>query len=592
MRQTRAVLYPQANEFRAATRLPDFWEIRFDPDDTGEDEGWTAGFDEGRLVAVPASWNDLFEDGRDDLGPAWYQVTFRSGGPMPGRTHCLRFDSVSYDARVWLNGQAVGGHRGAHLPFECPVDAVLRPGPNTLVVRVDGRLDRSTVPGAPPVPPGGTGTPEGSMLARMAGFMRSRPAANFDFFPYAGIQRPVYLEGRPADGVAGLVVDTDMHGEARVRVATVGNVDAVRLDITGESVGCEVPVDGDAAEATLQVADVELWGVGEPNLYTLVVEAMVGGSVVDVYRTEIGFRSIEIDDAVLKLNGNPLEIRGFGRHEDFPVHGRGYDPAVMIKDYSLLRWVGANSFRTSHYPYCEEQLQLADRIGVLVISEAPAVSFRFDDDDELDARLDQWRRDLDALVARDRNHPSVIMWSVGNEPLDREGDESVVAEMIDRVKALDPTRPVSIDSPMSHRDEAFESSDIVCLHEYPGWYSDQGDLAVGLAHTRRKVESLARQGKPIIITEIGADTIAGHHAQPAEMFSEEYQAELVELVLDLVDDLDALIGVHWWNLCDFKTGQGVLRPKGLNHKGLFTRDRRPKMAAHALRRRWTEETSP
>ena len=84
-------------------------------------------------------------------------------------------------------------------------------------------------------------------------------------------------------------------------------------------------------------------------------------------------------------------------------------------------------------------------------------------------------------------------------------------------------------------------------------------------------------------------TIAGHHALPAEMFSEEYQVELVERVSDLVGRVPGLVGVQWWNLCDFKTGQGVMRPKALNHKGLFTRERRPKAAAHALRRRWTAD---
>ncbi|MGI9614249.1 MAG: sugar-binding domain-containing protein, partial [Acidimicrobiales bacterium] len=152
------MLYPQANQFRMATRFPDFWEFRLDPEDAGLADGWSAGFDGGRPIAVPASWNDLFEDGRDVLGPAWYQVAFRSGGGRPGWEQVIRFDSVSYQADVWLNGDPVGGHRGAHLPFECPIDAGLREGENRLVVRVDGRLDRTTVPGGPQAKPGGTGT--------------------------------------------------------------------------------------------------------------------------------------------------------------------------------------------------------------------------------------------------------------------------------------------------------------------------------------------------------------------------------------------------------------------------------------------------
>ena len=99
------------------------------------------------------------------------------------------------------------------------------------------------------------------------------------------------------------------------------------------------------------------------------------------------------------------------------MHGRGLNVPLIVKDYSLLKWIGANSYRTSHYPYSEEQMMLADREGILVIDEIPAVGLMFEDGEEnIQTRLDLCKQQMKELVARDKNHPSVIMWSVANEP--------------------------------------------------------------------------------------------------------------------------------------------------------------------------------
>jgi beta-glucuronidase len=119
-----------------------------------------------------------------------------------------------------------------------------------------------------------------------------------------------------------------------------------------------------------------------------------------------------------------------------------------------------------------------------------------------------------------------------------------------------------------------------------------GQLQKGLDALDADVEAVhARFPKPFILTEFGADTIPGMHAQPPEMFSEEYQAELIDAYLDLLSRKEFVVGAHVWNLCDFKTGQAIHRMGGINMKGVFTRDRRPKLAAHLLRKRWnrTEE---
>src|SRR5690606_21552764 len=170
------------------------------------------------------------------------------------------------------------------------------------------------------------------------------------------------------------------------------------------------------------------------------VELVQNGSVVDRYSLPIGIRTIAIEGDQLLLNGQPIYLRGFGRHEDFPITGRGLLPAVIVKDYALMKWIGANSFRTTHYPYSEEMMMLADRLGFLVIDETPAVGLFFAEEG-LDRRLALCRQYTQELIARDKNHPSVIMWSLANEPHSRRpAAKPFFRELYDLARELDPTR--------------------------------------------------------------------------------------------------------------------------------------------------------
>jgi len=134
---------------------------------------------------------------------------------------------------------------------------------------------------------------------------------------------------------------------------------------------------------------------------------------------------------------------------------------------------------------------------------------------------------------------------------------------------------------------AFEFCDVVCLNRYFGWYSQSGQLEQACALLSAELDALyAQYHKPVVLTEFGADTLPGWHAQPPEMFSEEYQAEMLARYLEVLKGKPFVVGQHVWNLCDFKTGQAVHRMGGVNWKGVFTRERRPKLAAHRLREIW------
>jgi beta-glucuronidase len=284
-------------------------------------------------------------------------------------------------------------------------------------------------------------------------------------------------------------------------------------------------------------------------------------------------------------------LHGFCKHEDFPVTGRGLVPAVIVKDYDLLRWIGANSFRTSHYPYSDEMMALADRLGFLVIDETPAVGLFFDPNG-LDKRQKLCEQYIQELIERDKNHPSVIMWSLANEPhSDHPEAAKSFRALFDLAKKLDQTRPVTLVSMLGVKEEAFEFLDVMCLNRYYGWYSQSGDLDAGLMELSKELDQLHdRYPKPVILSEFGADALSGWHALPPEMFSEEYQAEFLTRYIELTNTKAYVVGQHVWNMCDFKTSQAVFRVGAMNLKGVFTRDRRPKLAAYKLREMWHAPT--
>ncbi|MBN1967473.1 MAG: beta-galactosidase, partial [Anaerolineae bacterium] len=154
-------------------------------------------------------------------------------------------------------------------------------------------------------------------------------------------------------------------------------------------------------------------------------------------------------------------------------------------------------------------------------------------------------------------------------------------------RALDPTRPVTLVSLEGATEESFAFVDVVCLNRYHGWYSFPGQLNAGVQRLEQEIDLIHRlYPKPFILSEFGTDTIPGHHAQPPEMFSEEYQAEFLARYIALLESRSFVVGQHIWNLCDFKTGQAVQRMGAFNYKGVFTRDRRPKLAAHRVRELW------
>jgi beta-glucuronidase len=586
-------LFPQQNDLRNTLNLSGIWKFKKDSLGVGEKEGWYNGLKDARSIAVPGSWNEQFDDLRDYLDLAWYETESFVPSGWKGQHIFIRVGSANYMAKVWINGIPVGQHEGGHLPFAFEITPLVKwNAQNRITIAIENVLKPTRVP---------TGG------ATAASLMTSFPKANFDFFPYAGLNRAVWLYSLPAQAsIRDITLKTSFQettGNIEVEIQTTGKALLGFVVVTGNNqrVEQEVTFRQGAAKATISLPQVRLWSPEDPFLYQ--VEVILGSKskAIDRYTLEAGVRTVSVDDKHILLNGKPVYLKGFGKHEDFPVFGRGTAYPVMVKDYSLMRWIGANSFRTSHYPYDEEYMNMADREGFLVIDETPAVGLYFHGDTaSLNARQAICKQYISELIHRDKNHPSVIMWSIANEPFppgisqtsgeSRKSDDHAIpalTELFSLAKKQDPTRPATLVGVMGGPVEWLAFSDVVCVNRYWGWYTNPGEIKAGAAMLDRELDMIYQKtGKPIILTEFGADTYPGMHAEQPEMFTEEYQTAFIKAYLDVLDKKDYVTGAHVWAFADFKTGQGTVRFGGMNYKGVFTRDRKPKMAAHFLRSRW------
>jgi beta-glucuronidase len=589
------LLRPQRNAHREVLDTSGLWRFQLDPREEGEAQGWFRVLPASRMIAVPCSWNDLFDDARDYLGLAWYLTEMWVPSGWRGQRVFLRVGSANYAAKVWVNGVVVAEHFGGHLPFVADISAQLTwDRPNVIAITVENKQLLGRVPPGP-----------GSGGGGVAGVLGGYPATTYDFFPYAGLHRQVMLYSVPAAAhIEDVTVVTTIEGSdgvVNVSVDASGGYSGggrARLN----DIEADLEFRAGSAEATFRVPSARFWAPQDPHLYPLTVTLTDGQRSTDAYSLDIGIRTVAVRGGQLLLNGQPIKLTGFGKHEDFPLSGRGLNLPMWVRDYELLRWVGANSYRTTHYPYAEEAMELADRLGVLVINEIPAVGLNFEDPAEATAaRLAQAKQQLRELVARDKNHPSTIMWVVANEPMGGpllgagppvpaavEAGMGFFREMYDEARRLDPTRPVTLVGVQGGPLDWHGIFDVVAINRYYGWYTHGGLLDEGAQVLARELDELhARFGKPIVMTEFGTDTIPGTHAQPPEMWTEEYQVEFLRRYLDVAAARPFVAGMQMWNFADFKTGQGTSRAAGMNFKGVFTRDRRPKAAAHFLRTRWT-----
>ncbi|XP_061596101.1 beta-glucuronidase [Cololabis saira] len=594
------MLFPRESASREVKRLDGLWVFRADRSpnrNQGFDQAWYKSrlAETGPVIdmPVPASYNDITQDPtlRDFVGWVWYErevVVPTRWITDKGTRVVLRVGSAHYHSVVWLNGVKVTEHEGGHLPFEAEIGSFLRKEPAMpcrITIAVNNTLTLQTLPpGTIQFMNDRTRYPEGFFVQNI----------NFDFFNYAGIHRPVLLYTTPKAYVDDITVVTDFldnTGLVKYKVSVQGTA-AVKVTLMDKQGHCVASSNGSSGQ--LKVVDVKLWWPflmheNPGYLYSLEVRLSSADENEDVYTLPVGIRTISVTSTQFLINNKPFYFHGVNKHEDSDIRGKGFDWPLIVKDFNLLKWLGANSFRTSHYPYAEEILQMCDRHGIVVIDECPGVGIK-DIRSFGNASLAHHLVVMDELVGRDKNHPSVVMWSVANEPAaEMPPAEVYFKTLIAHTKALDPTRPVTYITDSNYaRDKGAPYVDVICVNSYFSWYHDPGHLEVIPIQLNTQFENwYGKYKKPIIQSEYGADAVSGVHSDPPMMFTEEYQKLVLQSYHSVFDQKrkQYVIGELIWNFADFMTVQGITRVVG-NKKGVFTRQRQPKEAAFILKERY------
>ncbi len=566
------MLYPMTNQHRTVIKLDGLWKMNRVADDY-EPKNPLQSF---LWMAVPASYQNLVTDPviRNHVGLICYEKSIQVPQDIKSNEIHLRIGAAPHQVKVYMDGCFIGSHQGGYLPFDLIIDnRFIKEEDIRLSIVIDNRATFETLP-------------IGEVITNNG---KKEQLTYFDFANDSGIHRSVMLYSIPINGIEDIILQT-RHDEKRayVHYHVISKEPCQRIIIKDQE-GLVVGV-GSGHQGMIQIQHPHLWEIGHGYLYTFRVE-----TEHDLYEESFGIRTVQIKDDQLIFNGKSIYLKGFGMHEDHLIIGKGHSTAHALRDFNLLKWIHANSFRTSHYPYDEEMYRLADLYGIVIINEVPAVGLNFWSnrpvfvEGTVDHKtLEVHKNQLTELVKRDKNHPSVIMYSVANEANTHESGAVPYFEAVfQHIRTLTDLPIMIVEWVGASTNQVAQMADVIGLNRYIGWYTDLEDLNVipeklkkDLMHYHEKFH------KPIMLTEFGADTIAGLHTLPAQVFSEEYQLEFIKTYVHTLKELPFVIGEHVWNFADFMTKPGLTRMNG-NKKGVFTRDRQPKMVAHWLKDYWT-----
>jgi beta-glucuronidase len=516
-------------------------------------------FRKSSVLQVPGDWNTQRESLFFYEGPLWYQKNF-SYERKPGTRVFIHVGAANYRSQVWLNGKKVCEHEGGFTPFDCEVGEVLNEGENYVVIAVDN--------------------------TRLADGI---PTQQTDWWNYGGLTREVLLVEVPEQ----FIDDFDLHlkrGSQNIIEGWVhiegGLPDAqitVRIPELNVAETGKVGVDG-RATFSFEARELERWSPDHPRLYRVHLRA---GQ--DDLEDEMGFRTIEVRGTEILLNGSPVFLRGVSIHAEAPYRtGRACNDEDMRILLGWVRELGGNFVRLAHYPHDERMTRLADRMGMLVWSEIPvywAVEFG---NPLVLAKAEQ---QLQAMIRRDRDKASVVLWSVANEtpmtPVRIEFLKTLVAQ----TREQDPTRLVTaallvraegrtriIDDPLG------EALDVIGFNEYIGWYEQTPEDA-------DKTTWKVGYDKPLIVSEFGGDAKFGLRGDPDTRWTEDYQANLYRHQLSMLKGIAQLRGMSPWILMDFRSPRRPLPgiQDFFNRKGLISDQGEKKEAFSVLRTAYKED---
>ena len=536
-------------------------------------------------VTVPHSWNT-----QDGTTADYYRGkgTYRYNFDLPKNTKkkrvFLRFEAVSQEADVFLNGQYLGNHKGAFNAFCFEITPYLKKKDNELIVKANNILNLDIAP--------------------LSG----------DFTIFGGIYRPVSLLILPQTCITPLdyassgiyikqteiqdhkatidittKIDGDISGNKKLRLRTSVFDPTGKLVTTSENEEIRASENTVAIDQRIYLDNPILWnGKAAPNQYRFFCELLQGKKVIDTLSVYTGLRYFKVDPQKgFFLNGKSYQIRGVNRHQDRPGKGWAISEKDHQEDMQLIKEIGANGVRLAHYPHSDYFYSLCDKEGLLVWAEIPFIG----NGTESTAFEENLKQQLTELIRQNFNHPSIFCWSLFNE-LAKGNPEKLVAELNDLAHKEDPTRLTVAAANIEGRPEN-TITDIMAFNTYPGWYWAEPET-MGASIDWKKDEK-----RGVCISEYGAGASIKHHQQrmkkapkcEGDFHPEEWQAIVHEGNYKEIDKRDFVWGSFVWNMFDFASGgRKEGDTYGMNDKGLVTYDRKtPKDAFYFYKANWSEK---
>ncbi|WP_258234845.1 glycoside hydrolase family 2 protein [Paenibacillus agaridevorans] len=505
-------------------------------------------------VAIPGAWDFYSHAFWGYEGIGWYCLEIGGDLVQQDRNHRLQFERVSGYAKVWVNGERVGEHIGGYLPFEYDITSYLHEtGTNQVVIRVDNVPRSNWLPGATLI----------------------------EWIQYGGILRPISFVTSNLCFISDIAIDASpvLGGAKVVCNVEVTNAGGALFD---GSILLEIPANDDiyialvevtcqagqkaVCSATIDLPQAQLWTLDSPKLYDLRAELLgLNDEAVDEKQERFGVRTIEVQGTQICLNGQPIIIKGVNRYDEVAGYGPTVPEEVIRADLLKAKQAGVNCIRT-HYPLDSLHLNLMDEIGLLLFEEIPLnwwlKPWEIDaevDEAENNGIIDRAEVALQEMIERGRNHPCIIAWSMCNESgTNKPYGIDAMRRLMRKARELDPTRLVSfvaVGHTAGH--QAFVEADMVCINFYYGsviapivYQIDQLEQFAAIATANHLQDTVLEfAGKPVVVTEFGAQALAGIHGD--HRYSETLQAAYIESVWQAIRSVEGVQGGILWCWADY-----------------------------------------
>ena len=550
-----------------------FYNYRYEPFENQENPGKSAffrnakqesktelleyNFDKSDSMSIPGDWNSQKEKLYYYEGTVWFKKSFNYNIKKEDNRVFIHFGASNYETDVYFNGKKLGKHIGGFTPFNFEITHLLKEKDNFIVVKVDNKRKKESV-----------------------------PTLNTDWWNYGGITRDVKLIETASTFVSDYFIQLDKNDIHKIN----GQIQLNGNDISSKEVLVKIPelkisktIKSDkngVVNFKFSSKKIKYWSDESPYLYEVLVSTNE-----DKIKDKIGFRSIKTAGSSILLNGKKIFLKGISIHEESPIiGGRGYSKEDSKKLLNWAKELGCNYVRLAHYPHNEHMVRLADEMGILVWEENPVywtISWKNK------TTYKNAKNQLAEVISRDKNRASVIIWSMANETPTSDARNIFLTNLANFTKKQDPTRLISAALEQSDykdsktvrtiNDDFANVVDVLSFNQYIGWYD-------GLPKKSEKITWKIDQNKPVLISEFGAGAKKDFHADKNTRWSEEFQEEVYLKTLKMLNKIEQLQGFSPWILVDFKSPRRVLPEiqDGYNRKGLISEKGEKKKAFFVL----------